>query len=236
MINTYNESSLHKTLKLYFAEQYDAEMEVPFNKWIADIMTKDGSIIEIQTANLGALKEKALAAIKEKRNFTIVHPIVIEKKIENFTENGTLTSKRKSPKKENIYTVLEHLTGLYEILLSRYITLILVEVKTTEQRIQTKEKVQLKNKSRRYPKTWYKTGKELQEICKEYSFHGKKSYLTLLPALPAVFSSVELKSALSSKEYPSTAKKMANLILWLYSRMGLLKFIEKKERRNYYSL
>ena len=58
MINTYNESELHKTLKLYYAELYGGQTEIQFHKWICDIQTPSGTIIEIQTSNLAALKEK----------------------------------------------------------------------------------------------------------------------------------------------------------------------------------
>ena len=72
MINTYNESELHKTLKLYYAELYGGQTEIQFHKWICDIQTPSGTIIEIQTSNLAALKEKALAAIKEKRDLFLL--------------------------------------------------------------------------------------------------------------------------------------------------------------------
>ncbi len=236
MINTYNESELHKTLKLYYAELYGGQTEIQFHKWICDIQTPSGTIIEIQTSNLAALKEKALAAIKEKKDFIIVHPIITEKRIENYTQEGILVSKRKSPKSETIYSELKSLTGVYDILLSRYVTLIFIEISSTEQRIKTDTKIQLANKSRMYKKNWYKTGKKLTEIKKEHLFHGKKSYLELLPKLPETFSSSELKEKLNSDEFPKNAKQNANLILWLFYRMNLIEKTEKKERRIYYKI
>lgn len=236
VINTYNESDLHRTLKLYYAEQYNGQTEVKFQKWICDIESPGGTIIEIQTSNLSALKEKALAALKEKRKFIIVHPIVCEKRIETYSEDGILLSSRKSPKKENIYTGLKNLTGLCEILSERRISVIFIEISSTERRMRTAEKVLLKNKGRRYKKDWIKTGKTLNEIKKEHIFSGKKSYLKLLPALPPEFSSKELKNALDAPEYPKNAKECANLILWLFSRMNIIEKTEKKERRIYYKI
>lgn len=235
--NTLNESQLHHTLKVYFSAQNEnSKMEIPYKQWICDIETQDQGIIEIQTGGFSPLKAKIKEAIKDKRNITVVTPIITEKKIEVYTKEGNLISKRKSPKKESIYDVLKKLTAIYDLLLSRYFTIIFIEVKTTEQRIQTEEKIQLQNKSRHFKKNWYKAGKELSEIGNQYQFHGKSSYLKLLPSLPAEFSSLELKEALSSKEFPANAKKQANLILWLYSRMKLISFTEKKDRRMYYRL
>lgn len=233
-INTYNESSLHKTLKNYYAIQNQAQTEVPFNKWIADIMCTDGSIIEIQTGSLIPLKAKIKEAIKEKRKITVIHPVITEKKIETWTEEGTLVSKRKSPKKENLYTALKQLTGVYDLLLNKYVTVTFIEVKTTEQRIQTKEKIQLKNKSRHFMKNWYKSGKELTELGKEYTFKTKKDYLKLLPHLSEPFSSKEVKEEFSKQNLPASVKNQANLLLWLFSHMEIIEEIESKERRKYY--
>lgn len=233
-INTYNESSLHKTLKNYYAIQYQAQTEVPFNKWIADIMCSDGSIIEIQTGSLTPLKSKIEKSIEEKRKIILVHPIITEKKIETWTEEGSLISKRKSPKKENLYSALKQLTGICDLILNKYVTVILVEVKTTEQRIQTKEKIQLNNKSRHFMKNWYKSGKDLTELGKEYIFKTKKDYLKLLPTLPETFSSKELKEEFSKINSPASVKNQTNLILWFFSHIKLIEEIEIKERRKYY--
>ena len=211
-------------------------MEVPYKQWICDIETQDQGIIEIQTGGLTPLKAKIKEAIKDKRNITVVTPIITEKKIEVYTKDGIIISKRKSPKKENLFDVLKKLTAIYDLLLSRYLTIIFIEVKITEQRVQTEDKIQLQNKSRHFMKNWYKSGKELSEIGNQYQFHGKSSYLRLLPSLPAEFSSLELQEALNTKDYPTNAKKQANLILWLYSRMNLIFLTEKKGQRLYYRL
>lgn len=235
--NILNESHLHHTLKVFFKTQNPgSKLEVPYKQWICDIETEDQGIIEIQTGNILPLKAKIKEAIKDKRNITIVHPVITEKKIEVYTRDGTLVSKRKSPKKENIFDALKTLTGIYDLLLTRYVTIIFIEVKTTEQRIQTDEKIQLPNKSRHFMKNWYKAGKELSEIGTQHTFHGKKSYLALLPKLSNNFSSLELKEAFNEQDFPKSAQKHANLILWLYSRMGLIQYTEKRGRRNYYRL
>ena len=58
MINTYNESSLHKTLIELYALNESAQTEVLKNNHIYDIFKNDGTIIEIQTKNLGKLYAK----------------------------------------------------------------------------------------------------------------------------------------------------------------------------------
>ena len=106
--NTLNESHLHHTLKVYYSAQNEnSRMEVPYKQWICDIETSDQGIIEIQTGSLTPLKAKIKEGIKDKRHITVVTPVIIEKKIEFYTKEGTLVSKRKSPKKENVYSTLK---------------------------------------------------------------------------------------------------------------------------------
>ncbi|MCQ2611157.1 MAG: hypothetical protein MJ169_05355 [Treponema sp.] len=236
MINTYNESSLHHTLKVLYAQRYNGETEQPYEKWICDIVTKDQSIIEIQTGSLSPLKAKTQKAVKDKRKIIIVHPIVTEKTIETINTDGKVLSKRKSPKKENLYSKLTQLTGFYDLLLNRYLTIIFVEIHSKEVRIKTQSKTLLPNKSRRFAKDWYKTDKVLTQLGTEYVFHGKKSWLKLLPALPEEFSSKELKEELFKTKKSASIASHANLILWLFSHMGLIEQTGTKERRKYYKL
>ena len=57
-INTYNESSLHNTLKVFYAEKFGGETEVEAEGHIYDILCGNGDVIEIQTKNLSKLAGK----------------------------------------------------------------------------------------------------------------------------------------------------------------------------------
>ena len=63
VINTLNESSLHKTLKTLFSLEDGSRTEVQENGYVFDIVNKDGSIVEIQTKKLSALQKKASDAL-----------------------------------------------------------------------------------------------------------------------------------------------------------------------------
>ena len=62
-INTYNESSLHNTLKIFYAEKFGGKTEVEAEGHIYDILCDDGQVIEIQTKNLSKLAGKIKDAI-----------------------------------------------------------------------------------------------------------------------------------------------------------------------------
>ena len=57
MINTYNETDLHHTLKNLYTSDH-AQQEVKIGNFVCDICTEDKKIIEIQTAVFSSLKKK----------------------------------------------------------------------------------------------------------------------------------------------------------------------------------
>ena len=116
-INTYNESSLHNTLKLYYASQYDGQTEVKADGHIYDILCKDGQVIEIQTKSLSKLAPKIKDSLDKGHKVRLVYPLVYRTRIILTSEDGELISKRLSPKKGCIYDILRELTGLTDILL-----------------------------------------------------------------------------------------------------------------------
>ena len=108
-IGTLCEKSLHAALKLYFEPHSDYQ-EVRIGDFVADIVG-EGGIIEIQTRNLAKMKKK-LQQFLLAAPVTVVHPITVNKTVICIDETtGAVTSKRKSPKHENIYTALEELWG-----------------------------------------------------------------------------------------------------------------------------
>lgn len=228
MINTYSESSLHRDLKQQYATIYGGKTEIQEGKYICDIVAADNTIIEIQTANLHSLSPK-LMELKENHKVLIIHPLIAEKRIETYDTEGNLLSSRKSPKKENWINLFRHLTGVYRYLEEDWFTLEVIKISMIEKRIKTDAPVQLKNKSRRFRKNWYKTDKELLDISERKTFHTRKDYLALLPAeLPEEFSSVDLKNAGCRNE--------ANIILWVLKKAGFITHTGTKGRRYYYKI
>lgn len=237
MINTYNETRLHKTLKeLYALQNEGSKTEVPCGKYIADIMKEDGSIIEIQTGTLSSLAGKIEYFSDEKRHVTVVFPLPVEKFIEKTDECTGKTSRKKSPKKMRLTSVFRELTKLYPFLLSRNFTFIVLETQITEERTVYGTKMQSKNGRRRFMKNWQKTGKRLDSIIGEHVFHGKTSWKKLLPN--CFFSTeMEFTSTLFHREiekkFPGTTKKESDLMLWVYTKMLFFERLEEKKGNSY---
>ena len=256
MINTYNESNLHSTLKKIYALENDGtcEAKIDGSNWIFDILCKNGNVIEIQTANLSALTDKVKFLLGSGRAVKIVHPIVFEKWIETLEENGDLKSRRKSPKKSTIYSALRGLTGISPLLGNEKLTIELVYVSVTEIRRATAEKVQTLNKSRRHLRNWLSEGKRLEKILLLQRFSGTGDWKKLFPrGLNEIFTRNELHQALLESDFlipdllnetnfsESNRAKEAGwftLLIWLGKKIGILEEVkpEKKSRAKFFRL
>ncbi|MBO4533711.1 MAG: hypothetical protein J5726_08475 [Treponema sp.] len=223
-INTYNESSLHNTLKIFYAEKYGGRTEVEADGHIYDILCDDGQVIEIQTKNLSKLAGKIKDAIEHGHKVRLVYPLVYRTRIILTSENGELISNRLSPKKGCIYDILRELTGMTELLLNKKFTLEVITINMIEHRVRTVAPVQTNNKSRRFRKNWLKVNKRLDEVLETKQFKTKKDYLALLPkALPEEFCAKDLK-----------LPKYAHILLWVLSRIPVIEQTKTKGKTKYY--
>ena len=89
MINTYNETDLHKFFKEKYATENQGFTEVKVKNYICDIFTEDSSIIEIQTGSLYKLVPK-VQDLSPDYKIKIVFPFPFEKYIETYSENEEL--------------------------------------------------------------------------------------------------------------------------------------------------
>ena len=225
-INTYNESSLHNTLKIFYAEKYGGKTEVEADGHIYDILCDDGQVIEIQTGSVARIAGKLKDALNKGHKVILVYPLVNRKRIFLTDENGEKISNRLSPKKGCIYDILEQLTKITDILLNPDFTLEIITIDLIEHRIRTAEAVQTKNHRRRYKKNWLKANKRLEQIIETTQFKTARDYLALLPKdLPEEFCAKDLQ-----------LPKYAHLLLWILSRSSIIEMTSKKGRSFYYKI
>lgn len=235
MINTLNETNLHKSLKAIYRIQCDGKSEAKVGAYIADILCPDDGIIEIQTGTLGKLLKKTEFFLSEKRKIKIVYPLATVKYIETKDAATGKITRRKSPQKKNIYSVFKEITSLVPVLLEKNFTLEIIETEITEERAKTEEPVQSKNKRRRFKKDWQKTGKRLEQTGKIFTLHGISSYKKLLPKnLPDTFTSKEFFWLLK-KNVPLVKRSDANLMLWVLSKIEIINTVGKKGNAKIYS-
>lgn len=110
-VGTLSEKYLHIFLKNYFEPDKSCH-EVKIGKFTADIC-HDNEIIEIQTRELGNLKEKIEYYLLEGYDVTVVHPIARVRKLIAFDlETGDVASVRKHPHKGTWYDAVPELYSI----------------------------------------------------------------------------------------------------------------------------
>ena len=168
MINTYNETHLHRTLKdLYSGDS--AVQETSIEGFICDIYDA-GRIIEIQTSKLSALRAK-LERLLPLYPIQIVYPIIENAYILMLNADGSKRSCRKSPKHGNFYQIFRELLGIVHCLDNQNLTIRILYIDCEVIKIDDKQ-----GRSR------YKSpriiDKKLLKIHREEEFHGIDSWTT----------------------------------------------------------
>jgi hypothetical protein len=126
-----SESSLHRTLKYRYAGYGKTEEEVA--GFIADGITQNGEIIEVQIGSFGPLKKK-MTAFAAMGAVNIIHPIIINKFIEVYDEKGKYLYRRKSPRHGCEWDLFYNLLYAPELVLIPGLSIELALVDVTEKR------------------------------------------------------------------------------------------------------
>lgn len=243
MINTYNESNLHNILKHRAATECKGRVEQAVDSYICDVVGENGEIIEIQTQNLGNITGKILNLLQTHR-VKLVYPLAVQTYIEYYTQDKTGTvletplSRRKSPKKRNIYHIFDELMGAWPVLLHKNFSLEVIEAVITKKRLRTDKPVQSANKRRRFLRDWVALDTDLESILEIHTFNSADDYTALLPSsLNDSFTIKELRFA--NKECIKNEKlikthEQAGKMIWTLHKMGLIECIGKNGRSKVY--
>jgi len=128
-----NESELHRALKFHYSG-YDGVTETIVDGYVCDAQTSSGEIIEVQTGSFGPLKQKVkFLAVSSK--VRIIHPIIVQKYIELYDNEGKFIHRRKSPRSGNIWDLFNALIYAPELPLLPQLTVELALVDIVEKRI-----------------------------------------------------------------------------------------------------
>lgn len=135
-IGMQKEKSLHAILKNYM-DPDPAHQEVPVGSFIADICDAGtGRIVEVQTANMGAMREKLTAFLPDWQ-VTVLHPIAHRKKITWIDpETGELLKTNTSPTIGSFYEIFRELYKIDAFLSDPNLTVMPVLIDLTEYRLQ----------------------------------------------------------------------------------------------------
>jgi hypothetical protein len=107
------EYSLHSEIKKFYSLPGDL-FEAKLDNYIVDIL-RGNLVIEVQTKNFSALKEK-LQSLTKKYQVRLVYPLPEKKWITHITKNNTVIHKRKSPKKGRLTDLFQELVMIPQMI------------------------------------------------------------------------------------------------------------------------
>ena len=210
-----NEFSLHLEIKKIYSLPGD-QFEVKLGNYIVDIL-RDNLVIEVQTKNFSALKEK-LQVLTEKHQVRLVYPLPEKKWITHVTKNDVVLNTRKSPKKGKLTDLFRELVMIPHM--------IGVENFSLEVLLIDEEEVRCDDGKG----SWRRRGVSIKErkllkVNNRILFQSKADYLKILPK--------DLNEVFSNKELAKLAKipvRSAQQITYCLRKGGVVRLAGKNGR------
>jgi hypothetical protein len=192
-IGVLREGPLHAALKDFYARPGD-RAEVPFGRFVIDLVRADGELVEIQTGGFSPLGPK-LDALLDGHRMRIVHPVAAERRIVRIDAAGEVLSARRSPRRAQALEVFDRLVSFPSLLAHPNFTL---EVPLTrEDHIRAPGPT----RSRSGRRTRDPGQRRLTEVLDTLVLEGPGDVAALLPAAldTAPFTTRELAAALGCR-------------------------------------
>ena len=216
-MNLKNEKSLHKDIKKWYFRNGD-RFEVKIEGKIIDIVRND-LLIEIQTQNLAAIKNK-LNKLLDRHKIRTVYPLAFESTVITLDKkDNSIKRIRKSPKKENYIDIFDQLITVANLLAHKNFSLEILLIKQHDIRIADGTG------------SWKRRGvrlldKQLIEVIDTMIFHKANDYLKMLPVkLPNIFTNKELATV------TSIPVEKIRKITYCFRKMNLIKDTGLKQGR-----
>ncbi len=182
VIGSLNESPLHAELKRLSAPAGSA-FEVSVDGYVVDAVA-DGLLIEVQTRNLGAMRQK-LAALLPGHRVRLVLPVAATRWLEKHHPDGRV-ERRRSPKAGRVEQLFAELVAAPTLLEHPNLELEVVLVEDVECR-----RFEAGKAWRR--RGWVVAGRRLERVIERRSFAAPTDLLALLPpGLPDAFTTSDL--------------------------------------------
>jgi hypothetical protein len=119
-IGVLREGPLHAAVKDALARPGD-RAEVPFGRFVIDLVRSDGELVEIQTGGFSPLGRK-LDALLDGHRMRIVHPVAAERRIVRIDEHGEVLSARRSPRRSGVLEIFDRLVSFPSLLAHPHLT------------------------------------------------------------------------------------------------------------------
>jgi hypothetical protein len=210
-----NEFSLHSEIKKVYSLPGD-QFEVRLGNYIVDIL-RGNLVIEVQTKNFSALKEKIQALIG-KHQVRIVYPLSEKKWITCVTKDKVILNKRRSPRKAKLTDLFRELVMIPHMIGEENFSLEVLFIDEEEVRCDDGKG------------SWRRRGvsiieRRLLKVNDRILFQTKADYLKILPDnLNGVFTNRELA------RLATISIRTARQITYCLRKSGVIRLAEKKRR------
>lgn len=193
------ETTLHRQLKEHYAGDAAAR-EVRLGAYRIDAIA-DGKLIEIQSAPLGAIRDKVRTLLTE-HDVLVIKPLAARKTLIKYKrKNGPVVSTRASPRRETVCDLFIELVNFVPLFPHPRLTLDVLLTEQAEDRVPVK-------KRRRRGKDYRVLDRRLVSIVETHRFRTADDVLALLPpGLPQSFTTLDLARHLGIPRW--LAQKMA---------------------------
>ena len=221
-IGTLQEKSLHAALKNWYAEPGD-RLEVPVDGYLVDIV-RDGLLIEIQTRNFYALRNK-LIDLTQKYPVRLVFPIAQEKWIlKKQNKEDAAGARRRSPKRGKLEHLFLELVRFPQLVIHPNFSLEILFTREEEIRVND-------GKGAWRRKGWSIADRRLVEVVDRVILERPEDFQTFIPpSLQQPFTARELGHARGIPVY------MAGKMLYCLREMGIAEVVGRRKRAYLYSI
>lgn len=208
-----NEYSLHSEIKTVCSLPGD-QLEVKLNNYVVDIL-RGNLVIEVQTKNFSALKEK-LQTLTKTHHVRLVYPLPEKKWITYVTTENIVLSKRISPKRGMLTDIFRELVMIPTLIGAENFSLEVIFVDEEEVRCADGRG------------SWRRRGASIKErrllrVNRRVLFQSKADFLNILPdGLNQVFTNNELA------KLAQITIRTARQITYCLRKSGTIRIAEKK--------
>ena len=178
-IGTLGEKGIHAVLKNYY--QPDETLhEIHIGPYVADAVTGDGMILEIQTQAFSSMKKK-LDAFLNSYEVTIIYPVASVRWVSHFDpESGVLSGRRKDRRHADEWQIFQELMSIREYLRRPNLHFLIALLQTEEYRMKGDRR------NARYDRL-------PTALLKEVGIFSLRDYAHFLPnSLPTPFTTTDL--------------------------------------------
>lgn len=189
-IGTLREKPLHASLKRWYAESGD-RIEVPVDGYVIDLVRGD-LLIEIQTRGFSSMKHKLEALLDSGHRIRIVHPIPLDKWIVKLDGEGTVLSRRRSPRHGALTDIFSELVSFPELLCQGSLEI--------EALLTTEEEYRMHSPGRAWRRNgWVVMERHLLEVVDALLIGGPEDLTGMVPrSLPETFTTADLAQQMKS--------------------------------------